>query len=264
MADDARDASAELPTIAAELAGWPIEWFADQIAASCVALPLGAIEPVMKRYIKDERNVALHYPWVAFAVAGYRKCLGRGKDARDLTPKQMEKMLGDISKNSRTLFDELDNLEEAIGGAASNGNLPKWRAFARAKQQLLLAFGSGGSGLYPSSVPHPDSRSEMVRFEAALLALSNAAKDGASLIARDKQRVEGVDHARWGSAVYIGVLSAVWSSATGRRPSAEKVETVDNTDPPFVRFANEIAAIAGLPTSSRKAVAGILDTKAPL
>lgn len=237
---------------------WPLEWFRKNFEACCNAYPLSQAAPTLRRFLKDGRALELHYPWVAFAVRSYRRSSERGKDQQDLTPTEFVKVLTSISVHCRELQQHLVTLDVAIGAAAANGNGPKFRAYARAQHLMLLAFGSGGPGLWPSECAHPEARERFAEWERYLFAISDAADEGADAVRNDPSVRGGSGPRQPGIGVFVSILAAVWASATGKRASAEKVETREGTDPPFVRFVNEIARSANLLPTTRTTIASLL------
>jgi hypothetical protein len=237
---------------------WPLEWFTQNFEKSCAALQFSDVEPTMRRFLKDPRAIEPHYPWLAFAVYSYRRAGGQGKDQQDLAPADFLKTLAAIAVHCRELQQQLATLDDAIGAAAGSGNWPKFQAYARAQHLMLLAFGTGTTGLWPSEHAPPEARERFSQWESYLLGLSDAADEGVEAIRNDRTVRGGSGPRQPGVGVFVSILAAVWESATGRRASAEKVETKATNDPPFVRFVKAIAQAANLPPPTRSTVAALL------
>jgi hypothetical protein len=117
-------------------AGWRVDWFARAISDSLSHFPKEIAEPIMRRYCADEAKVSSHYPWVAFAIAGYRRASLSRSDA-DLAPSEMQKVLQSIS-NKATELNELLEIVDRAGSAANRaGNVSKFKAYAAVDRKLI-------------------------------------------------------------------------------------------------------------------------------
>jgi hypothetical protein len=234
-------------------AGWRVDWFARAISDSLSHFPKEIAEPIMRRYCADEAKVSSHYPWVAFAIAGYRRASLSRSDA-DLAPSEMQKVLQSIS-NKATELNELLEIVDRAGSAANRaGNVSKFKAYAAVDRKLIdvlsRKFGD---------VRTDDDWAEADDWRLALRLLPQYANEAALEIATDDAAKGGSGPRLVGAVGLVSVLSAVWQSMTGRRASAEKIKKQKlSDDPPFVRFIADLAIAAEIPAPSRRTVQTLL------
>lgn len=250
-------ASAEV----AEIGGWPLEWFREDLDRARVAIPHEDLEGVMRRFAENEEAIAAHSPWAALALSYYQRSTMQGRDSRDLQPAQVVNLLRSIAAQAEGLQRDLTRLDAAEGASLSNDNEPKWRALLTAQRTIIRAIGGpAGSGEFAFSEADAGSRSRALQWQASLRSLSRAAESAAAgLSAQDVSG--GFGPRLHGLGSFISLLARVWRGFTGRTPTAER--RTDGSNPDFMEFVIALAEVGRLPAPTRSMVRNVLSPTPP-
>jgi len=271
------------PTALADLgADWPSDWFTPGVAEACSEISLDDLRPILAAYCDDADQIKLHYPWVAWALVGYRheqqrrkpevieeakvqaRLQGREFHELDFASGDYVKLLRHISALATQLYDALDVFDDRVSAAISNPQA--WRVYMAARQDILQEFGDD-AGV---------ARENFLEWMIGLVALRSGIESAAdrisgaetlglstadrlpgkrsrtSIAARRGERLKGLDN-------FVFLLGRVWHSMTGRQPSASRGGNAKDEPSKFVRFVSNVAGSQGLPQPSITQVKGSLD-----
>lgn len=259
----------------------PSEWFKASIARACGVVSVNDLKPLLAEHCADAEQVALHVPWVAWALDNYRQAQQRRKPeaveaakARaemqgreyyplDFSSANYAELLKNIAGHAKRLYDALQIFEQRVSAAASNSEA--WPIYLGASRDILQEFGDASDG-----------RDNLLQWTLGLLALQSGAESGFHRIvgaeasgltvaerlagkrsrfgiaARRGERFKGLD-----SLVFF--LGRVWLSMTARQPSAARVGPAGDEPSRFVRFVCAAAETQGLPQPTILQVKGALD-----
>ncbi|MDF2810486.1 MAG: hypothetical protein K0S56_1517 [Microvirga sp.] len=229
--------------------GWPREWFEDSIEEACEEYPWSLIDPLLTPFSISEQVAREHWPWIAFGLASYRNRYVRGKDDRDLSPARAVSLLNEIAKHADALDEALRQMADASGAAVANGNNPKFLAFARAHRSIVSVFDD--PDLTRRGELDPAGHSNFVQWKLPLYDIARTAEEAALRLGEDDGARAGSGQRLWGLSTLISISSLVWRNATGREPTAERIERKDDTGdgaPDFVVFIRSLCGLASLPS----------------
>jgi hypothetical protein len=215
------------------------------------------VEPTLRRFQKDRDIAKRHWPWVAFALNQYRfernQLQRRGAT---LNPTEVVELLNDIRRSAKKLASSLGRLQEysySVGDPAA----PFRRPHLGYLDQLISQATAGD----PAAEVNEDPAyrlwvfSEKMLFSQRLSGIEAVAGEAAAKrVDRDllKRKKGQADPALYN----LGWRGAeIWSSLTGRVPSANRVNRRDSgEEPDFVLFLQDLVRLAGGERPSRKVV----------
>ncbi|UUX99448.1 hypothetical protein [Sphingomonas sp. J315] len=229
----------------------PAEWFKDSIEEACREYPFDVIEPILSPYATSQQAAEQHWPWVAFALQSYRKQHERGKDTRDITPARAMALLGEIARHADGLDAALRELGGAAGGALANGNRPKFLAFAKAHRAIVSVFDD--ASYRASGDLDPDGHANFRAWTIPLWEIARTSEDQARMLGHDDSASSGTGQRLPGLGQFISLCAPVWTGATGRKATAERVVRKDDDGdgaPDFIIFLRSLCALAALPSPS--------------
>jgi hypothetical protein len=227
----------------------PADWFKDEIEEACREYTFDVIKPILSPYATSPQAAEQHWPWIAFALQGYRKQHERGKDLRDITPARAIALLGEITRYADGLDAALRELGGAATGALANGNRPKFLAFAKAHRSIVSVFDN--ESYRARGDLDPDGRANFTAWALQLWEIARTAEDQARMLRHDDSASSGTGQRLPGLGQFVSLCAPVWTGATGRRATAERVVRKDDDGdgaPDFVIFLRSLCALAALPS----------------
>jgi hypothetical protein len=216
------------------------------LAGYCREHPCVRVLPVLTRFQPDKSRARKHWPWVAFAIAQYAFEQKERKSYTDEpTPKELRELLTQFVQSAqklRSAFFDLDVLSNRL----DDRNAPLRRGHIR---WLDLFVSQAAAGFLSEDVNESGEHLLMVDAEKRVFikrlgdieAAAKAAKSrfDPKLVERERgQSIPGLPN-------FVRLAGAIWLGLTGRKPSANKVtkRSIDNSDPDFVVFIQELAKL---------------------
>ena len=219
------------------------------------------MEPALCTFQNNRDTARKHWPWVAFALDQYqfeRREKERYSGEPELTPTEVVRLIQAISHSARGLVDGLTRLQEH----ANRIDDPVAK-FRRPHLVYLDQFISQAAAGHMATTVNDDPE-HMLRvftgkmaFIRRLVDVEVAANEGAKRV--DKALLHrGISQDDLALHNLVWRLAEVWTSMTGRRPSANKVyRSISNAgeDPDFVQFVQHLVGLVkGAPKPSGKQI----------
>jgi hypothetical protein len=214
------------------------------------------VEPTLRRFQKDQNFAKRHWPWVAFALSQYRfernQLQRRGAT---LNPSEVVELLNDIRRSAKKLASSLGRLQEAsysVGDPAARSRKPHLAYLHQFISQAAaghIAAEVNKSGEHMARVFFCQQSFLNRLIEVEVAAGEAAKRADKSLLKRKKGQADPALY----NLVWRG--AEIWSSLTGRVPSANRVNRgVSGEEPDFVLFIQDLVRLAGGERPSRKVV----------
>jgi hypothetical protein len=194
--------------------------------------PFEKLEPVLVEALPEADLRSLH-PWVAMALVKFSSPPDSWKEVPPIKPKEFEALLRSIAAHVRALERDL----EQVYGAAFMARQAK--AKEQTYRRAAAAFEEHAGQWLPPMFADFDFDRVVRGTDAAIAVLREAPVGGVKASRRP------------GLEDFVSLLGAVWRKATGKTPSAEKVESKVSSDPPFVRFVQAMAKLGELEAPTR-------------
>jgi hypothetical protein len=225
-------------------------------ARCCNEFAWGKVEPTLRRFQKDRDIAKRHWPWVAFSLSQYRfERKERQQNGVRLDPKDVVSLLNDIRRSAKELGSSLATFQ-SYSQCLGDPTAPLEKRHLRYLDQLISQAIAGE----PAAEVNKDANymlwifSEKMSFFKRLSCIEGVAGEIAKrLVDRDllKRKKGQADPALY-NLVWRG--AEIWSSLTGRVPSANRVHRDSGEDPDFVLFIQDLVRLAGGERPSRKVV----------
>jgi hypothetical protein len=225
-------------------------------ARCCNEFAWGKVEPTLRRFQKDRDIAKRHWPWVAFSLSQYRfERKERQQNGVRLDPKDVVSLLNDIRRSAKELGSSLATFQ-SYSQCLGDPTAPLEKRHLRYLDQLISQATAGA----PAPEVNKDPKymlwvfSEKMSFFQRLSCIEAVAGEAATrLVDRDllKRKKGQADPALY-NLVWQG--AKIWSSLTGRVPSANRVLRGSGEEPDFVLFIQELVRLAGGERPSRKVV----------
>ena len=213
------------------------------------------VEPTLRRFQEDRDIARRHWPWVAFALSQYRfERKEQQRHSVELNPDEVIGLIADIGRSAKELKSGLLRLQDTSHRLG--------HSTARLRQPHLAyldQFISQAAAGHLAAEVNQDGE-HMLRtyfgktflFER-LIDIEVAAGEAAKRVDKNllKKRKGQIDPGLY-NLVWRG--AEIWSSLTGRTPSANKVHRRSGEEPDFVAFIQDVVRLAGGPPPSRKNV----------
>src|SRR5215831_10304819 len=211
------------------------------------------VEPVTRRFQADRDIGRRHWPWVALALSQYRHERNElQKPDAKLTAAEVIELLDDIHRSAKKLVNRLGQLQEYSNSLADPAAPPRQPHLAYLDQFISQA----AAGHLAAQVSEDGDHMLRVHFGKQsflkrLIDIKVAAGEAMKRVRTDllKRRKGQADPGLY-NLVWRG--AKIWSSLTGRTPSANKVHNSHGGEPDFVAFIQGIVSLAGGPQPSRK------------
>ena len=175
-----------------------------------------------------------------------------------LTPAEVVELVGGISNSARELADRLAQLQEHANRIKDPAAKLR-RAHLAYLDQLIAQAAAGNTAATVNDDPEHMLRVSFAKrdFIRRLVDVETVANEGAKRIDRNfLHRGASQDDPALHNLVWR--LGEVWTSMTGRKPSANKVHRqagIDRTEPDFVQFVqNLVGLVDGAPKPSRRQI----------
>jgi hypothetical protein len=225
----------------------------------CQEFSWKVVELVLCTFQKDRDTARKHWPWAAFALDQYQfERREKEKYSSELTPAEVVDLVGGISNSARELADRLAQLQEHANRIEDPA--AKFRRGHLAYLDQLIAQAAAGH----MATTVNDDPEHMLRVSFAemdfirrLVDVETVANEGAKRVDRNfLHRGASQDDPALHNLVWR--LAEVWTSMTGRKPSANKVHRqadIDRQEPDFVQFVQHLVGLVdGAPKPSRKQI----------
>jgi hypothetical protein len=225
----------------------------------CQKFPWKVVELALCKFQKDRDTARKHWPWAAFALDQYQfERREKEKYSSELTPAEVVDLVGGISNSARELADRLAQLQEHANRIEDPA--AKFRRGHLAYLDQLIAQAAAGH----MATTVNDDPEHMLRVSFAemdfirrLVDVETVANEGAKRVDRNfLHRGASQDDPALHNLVWR--LAEVWTSMTGRKPSANKVHRqadIDRQEPDFVQFVQHLVGLVdGAPKPSRKQI----------
>jgi hypothetical protein len=214
------------------------------------------VEPALRRFKKDRDIARRHWPWVSLALDRYRfERKQRQQHSVRLNPTEVISRLNDIRRSAKELGSGLAWLQE-YSESIGDRTAPLEKPHLRYLDQLISQAAAGQ--LSPEVNEDPTHMlgvfSKKMLFLQRLAGIEAAAGEAAKRLDRDLlKRKKGQADPALHNLVWRG--AEIWSSLTGRAPSANRVHSRDPAkEPDFVLFIQDLVRLAGGECPSRKVV----------
>jgi len=211
----------------------------------------------LRPFCKEEQAIRPHWPWAAFALSTYLfEIKERNQYIDERSPKEWKELLQAIAKGAQELATNLAEVQEA----AHRLRRPHVAWFDE-------LFARAAAGRADTAEADDDSQIVMNHFakQAFLrllvdveLSANSAIKNlDPSLLTRKRgQNNPALDHFVW-------LTARTWDSLTGRRASAQRLNSKDREDPDFVLFVSDLAKLGQAPSPSRREIETSLRNRRP-
>jgi hypothetical protein len=222
----------------------------------CQEHPADCLLPILLRFQEDQTVARRHWPWVAFAISQYafeRSELAKYTD--EPTPKEVIDLLKHINKTAHDLGSGLSRLQALSYRLAHPAATGRRAHLAWLNTFISQAIGGRISnevkGHALQMLADDFKTIRLLKQLADLEVVTNAAmhRVDKSLLGRERGQFDQA------LPKFIFRCSRVWTSLTGRKPSAEKIHRrIQPSEPDFLIFARGLAKCAGVAPPSRKQV----------
>ena len=224
-------------------------------ARCCNEFSWRKVEPTLRRFQKDRDIAKRHWPWVAFALDQYRfernQLQRRGAT---LNPTEVVELLNDIRRSAKKLASSLGRLQEysySVGDPAAPFRKPHLAYLDQFISQAAAGHIAAEVNKSREHMAHVffGKQSFLKQLIEVEVAAGEAAKRAdKSLLKRKKGQADPALY----DLVWRG--AEIWSSLTGRVPSANRVHRRDSGEPYFVLFIQDLVRLASGERPSRKVV----------
>jgi hypothetical protein len=243
--------------------GGPIEGLAPKVSPStfemcCSEYGPERILPLVLPLAKDLESARRHWPLAAFAINQYVWEIKERKTYIDdePTPRDIEKLLGQIAQSAKDLAAGLCRLQ-TLAERLKDPTAPDRRGHLG----WLDAFISQATaGVFSNEVDEsPEYRWLVDQGKLAFLKRL-AEVEGTTIRAIQRTDKVLLERERGQSnpalSTFVRRCGSIWTSLTGRKPTAEKLARIDGSeDPEFVLFMQGLARVGGAPEPKRNEVA---------
>jgi hypothetical protein len=226
-------------------------------ARCCNEFAWGKVDPTLRRFQKDRDIAKRHWPWVAFSLSQYRfERKERQQNGVRLDPKEVISLLNDIRRSAKELVSGLARFQ-MYSQALGDPTAPFGKPHLRYLDQLISQAAAGDLAAEVNKDPKYMLWvfSEKMLLLKRLVGIEAVAGEAATrLVDRDllKRKKGQADPALY-HLVWRG--AKIWSSLTGRVPSANRVlRRGSGEEPDFVLFIQDLVRLAGGERPSRKVV----------
>jgi hypothetical protein len=221
----------------------------------CKDYPSGQIVPLLRKHQSDEGLARRHWPWAAYAIGQHDfETKERKKYSDEPTPDAVAEILLRIKGSARNLIGDLGRLQ-TLSYRLKDPTAP----FRRGHLGWLDAIVSQAAAGVPSNDINEDGAHQLAVdldkqvFVERLAMVEAAAKFAAKHLDRkllDRERGQSNPALR----TFVFRCGQIWTSLTGRKPSAQRVHRDGGEDPDFVIFVRQLARIASAPEPTRSQV----------
>jgi len=222
----------------------------------CNEYRLGSIRPILLHFQSDATLARRHWPWAAFALSQYvfeRRQYETYSD--ELRPEEVPELLSEIAKSAHQLSSGLCKLQ-----TFANRLVDPSATLRRGHLAWLDAIVTqAAAGRISNDVNGDDTQMAFDFFGkmnllARLTDVEVAAKTAIKhvdpkLLKRERGQSDPA------LPMFVFRCGVIWRSLTGRKPSAEKVERRNGSDPAFVVLVQELVKVGQAPPPSRYQVA---------
>ena len=232
--------------------------------SACDEYPLQRIAPLLRPFCNEERAIRRHWPWTALALSRYLfEIKERNKYSDERSPKEWKELLQAIAKGAQKLATNLAEVEAASHRLADPA-APFRRGHIAWFDEL---FARAAAGRADNAEADDDSQIAINHFaKRAFLRLLVDVERSAesaikildpSLLTRTRgQNSPALDHFVWLNA-------RMWKSLTGRRASAQRLNSNDREDPDFVLIVSDLAKLGQAPSPTRREIETSLRNRRP-
>jgi hypothetical protein len=246
----------------AKVAGEPLD--KRKFKSACDEYPLQRIAPLLRPFCQEEQAIRRHWPWAAFALSRYLfEIKERGQYSDERSPKEWKELLQAIAEGAQQLATNLAEVQAAAHRLADPSALLR-RAHIAWFEEL---FARAAAGRADSTEADDDSQIVMDHFAKQaflrlLVDVERSAKSAvknldSSLLTRKRgQNNPALDQFVW-------LTARIWNSLTGRRASAQRLNSKDREDPDFVLFVSDLAKLGQALSPSRREIETGLRNRRP-
>jgi hypothetical protein len=221
----------------------------------CDEYPLQRIVPLLQPFCKEERAIRRHWPWTALALSRYLfeiKEWGQYPDER--SPKEWKELLQAIAKGAHELETNLAEVQAATH-RLTDPSAPLRRGHIAWFDEL---FARAAAGRVDSTEADDNSEMTMNHFakQAFLRLLVDVERSAKSAIKNLDPRLLTRKRGQNNPALnhFVWLTARTWNSLTGRRASAQRLNSKDREDPDFVLFVSALAKLGRAPSPSRREI----------
>jgi hypothetical protein len=232
--------------------------------SACDEYPLQRIAPLLRPFCEEEQAIRRHWPWAAFALSRYLfEIKERNQYIDERSPKEWKELFQAIAKGSQELATNLAEVQAAAHRLAD----PSARLRRAHIAWFDELFARAAAGRADSTEADDDSQIVMNHFAkqaflGLLVDIERSAKsaikslDPSPLKRKRGQNNPALDHFVW-------LTARTWDSLTGRRASAQRLNSKDQEDPDFVLFVSDLAKLGQAPSPSLREIETSLRNRRP-